>query len=26
MPGLSTKSAFMDVDIDFETGKIVGLF
>jgi methylenetetrahydrofolate dehydrogenase (NADP+)/methenyltetrahydrofolate cyclohydrolase/formyltetrahydrofolate synthetase/formate--tetrahydrofolate ligase len=26
MPGLSTKSAFMDVDIDFETGMIVGLF
>jgi formyltetrahydrofolate synthetase len=26
MPGLATKSAFMNVDIDFETGKIVGLF
>jgi formyltetrahydrofolate synthetase len=26
MPGLPSKPAFMDVDIDFETGKIVGLF
>jgi formyltetrahydrofolate synthetase len=26
MPGLSTKSAFMNVDIDLETGKVVGLF
>jgi formyltetrahydrofolate synthetase len=26
MPGLATKSAFMDVDIDLDTGKVVGLF
>ncbi len=26
MPGLPSKPAFMDVDIDFETGKVVGLF
>ncbi len=26
MPGLPTRPAFMDVDIDFETGKVVGLF
>ncbi len=26
MPGLSSKPAFMNVDFDFETGKIVGLF
>ncbi len=26
MPGLATHPAFMDIDIDLETGKIVGLF
>jgi formyltetrahydrofolate synthetase len=26
IPGLATKSAFMNVDIDLETGKVVGLF
>lgn len=26
MPGLPSKPAFMNVDIDFETGKVVGLF
>ena len=26
MPGLPTKPAFMDVDYDFETGRVVGLF
>jgi methylenetetrahydrofolate dehydrogenase (NADP+)/methenyltetrahydrofolate cyclohydrolase/formyltetrahydrofolate synthetase/formate--tetrahydrofolate ligase len=26
MPGLGSKPAYMNVDIDFETGKIVGLF
>ncbi len=26
MPGLPSKPAFMEVDIDFETGKVVGLF
>jgi methylenetetrahydrofolate dehydrogenase (NADP+)/methenyltetrahydrofolate cyclohydrolase/formyltetrahydrofolate synthetase len=26
MPGLPTKPAFMDVDFDFETGRVVGLF
>ncbi len=26
MPGLPSKPAFMDVDFDFETGKVVGLF
>jgi formyltetrahydrofolate synthetase len=26
MPGLATQSAFMNVDIDLETGKVVGLF
>jgi formyltetrahydrofolate synthetase len=26
MPGLPSKPAFMSVDIDFETGKVVGLF
>ncbi len=26
MPGLPSKPAYMNVDIDFETGKIVGLF
>ncbi len=26
MPGLASKSAYMNVDIDLETGKIVGLF
>jgi formyltetrahydrofolate synthetase len=26
MPGLATRPAFMDIDIDLETGKIVGLF
>ena len=26
MPGLPSRPAYMDVDIDFETGKIVGLF
>jgi len=25
MPGLSTRPAFMDMDIDLETGKILGL-
>ncbi len=26
MPGLATHAAFMDIDLDLETGKIVGLF
>jgi formyltetrahydrofolate synthetase len=26
MPGLPSKPAFMNVDYDFETGKVVGLF
>jgi methylenetetrahydrofolate dehydrogenase (NADP+)/methenyltetrahydrofolate cyclohydrolase/formyltetrahydrofolate synthetase len=26
MPGLATKAAFMDIDIDTETGRIIGLF
>ncbi|GAB4437419.1 MAG: formate--tetrahydrofolate ligase [Anaerolineae bacterium] len=26
MPGLATRPAFMDIDIDLETGKIVGMF
>jgi methylenetetrahydrofolate dehydrogenase (NADP+)/methenyltetrahydrofolate cyclohydrolase/formyltetrahydrofolate synthetase len=26
MPGLPTRPAFMDVDLDLETGKVVGLF
>ncbi|NLF51044.1 MAG: formate--tetrahydrofolate ligase, partial [Leptolinea sp.] len=26
MPGLPTRPAFFDIDIDFETGKVVGLF
>jgi len=26
MPGLGSRPSYMDVDIDFETGKIVGLF
>jgi methylenetetrahydrofolate dehydrogenase (NADP+)/methenyltetrahydrofolate cyclohydrolase/formyltetrahydrofolate synthetase len=26
MPGLATHAAFMDIDIDLETGKILGLF
>jgi formyltetrahydrofolate synthetase len=26
MPGLPTRPAFMDVDFDFETGRVVGLF
>lgn len=26
MPGLASKSAYMNVDIDLETGKVVGLF
>jgi len=26
MPGLATRSAFMDVDIDLKTGKVMGLF
>jgi methylenetetrahydrofolate dehydrogenase (NADP+)/methenyltetrahydrofolate cyclohydrolase/formyltetrahydrofolate synthetase len=26
MPGMITKPAFMDIDIDLETGKIIGLF
>jgi formyltetrahydrofolate synthetase len=26
MPGLATKAAFMEIDIDTETGKIIGLF
>jgi len=26
MPGLPTRPAFMDVDYDFETGRVVGLF
>jgi formyltetrahydrofolate synthetase len=26
MPGLATRPAFTDIDIDFETGKIVGMF
>lgn len=26
MPGLPTRPAFMDVDIDLETGKVIGLF
>jgi formyltetrahydrofolate synthetase len=26
MPGLPTRPAFYDIDIDFETEKIVGLF
>jgi formyltetrahydrofolate synthetase len=25
MPGLATRPAFMDIDLDLETGKIVGL-
>jgi len=26
MPGLATKAAFMDIDVDTETGRIIGLF
>jgi formyltetrahydrofolate synthetase len=26
MPGLATKPAFMDIDLDLETGKILNLF
>ncbi len=26
IPGLPTRPGFYDIDIDFETGKIVGLF
>ncbi len=26
MPGLATRSAFMDVDVDLKTGKVIGLF
>jgi formyltetrahydrofolate synthetase len=26
IPGLPTRPGFYDVDIDFDTGKIVGLF
>jgi len=26
MPGLPTRPAYMDVDIDLETGRVVGLF
>jgi hypothetical protein len=26
MPGLSSKPAFQKVDLDLETGKVVGLF
>ena len=26
MPGLPSKPAFMNIDFDFETGKVVGLF
>ncbi len=26
MPGLATRPAFMDIDLDLETGKIIGLF
>ena len=26
MPGLSTRPAFYDIDINFETGKIEGMF
>jgi methylenetetrahydrofolate dehydrogenase (NADP+)/methenyltetrahydrofolate cyclohydrolase/formyltetrahydrofolate synthetase len=26
MPGLPTRPAFVDVDVDLETGKIKGLF
>jgi formyltetrahydrofolate synthetase len=26
MPGLPTRPAFYDVDIDLKTGKVVGLF
>ena len=26
MPGLATRPAFMEIDIDLETGKIIGLF
>jgi methylenetetrahydrofolate dehydrogenase (NADP+)/methenyltetrahydrofolate cyclohydrolase/formyltetrahydrofolate synthetase len=26
MPGLATKPAFMDIDLDLESGKIIGLF
>jgi formyltetrahydrofolate synthetase len=26
MPGMATHAAFMDIDIDVETGKITGLF
>ncbi len=26
MPGLATRPAYMDIDIDLETGKIIGLF
>jgi formyltetrahydrofolate synthetase len=26
MPGLATRSAFMDVDVDLKTGKVMGLF
>jgi len=26
MPGLATRPAYMDIDIDLEDGKIVGLF
>jgi formyltetrahydrofolate synthetase len=26
MPGMITRPAFMDIDIDLDTGKILGLF
>jgi formyltetrahydrofolate synthetase len=26
MPGLPTRPAYIDVDIDLETGRVVGLF
>jgi formyltetrahydrofolate synthetase len=26
MPGLATHAAFMNIDLDLETGKITGLF
>jgi formyltetrahydrofolate synthetase len=26
MPGIATHAAFMDIDIDVETGRIIGLF
>jgi len=26
MPGLATHPAYMDIDVDLETGRIVGMF